>query len=68
MTPIKAIAYTIDRDKHKEQQAKRLKENYGRFRAKVVREKTDDSTVFPIHNVGGLESGNVSTKDGGCQC
>ena len=38
MTPIKAIAYTIDRDKHKEQQAKRLKENYGRFRAKVVRD------------------------------
>ena len=38
MTPIKAIAYTIDRDKYKEQQAKRLKENYSRFRAKVVRD------------------------------
>lgn len=39
MTPIKAITYTIDRDKHKGQQAKRLKENYGRFRAKVVRDE-----------------------------
>ena len=38
MTPLKAIACMIDRDKHKEQQAKRLKENYGRFMAKVVRD------------------------------
>lgn len=45
MTPIKAIAYTIDRDKHKEQQAKRLKENYSRFRAKVVRDGDKDGTL-----------------------
>ena len=38
MTPLKAIAYTIDRDKHKADDAKRLKENYSRFRAKVVRD------------------------------
>ena len=45
MTPLKAIACMIDRDKHKEQQAKRLKENYGRFRAKGVRDGDKDGTV-----------------------
>ena len=50
MTPIKAIAYTIDRDKHKEQQAKRLKENYGRFRAKVVRDVSEVSRSEENYN------------------
>lgn len=51
MTPIKAIAYTIDRDKYKEQQEKRLKENYSRFRAKVVRD--DIRTVSNQQNSAG---------------
>lgn len=38
MTPLKAIACMIDRDKHKAEQARKLKENYSRFRAKVVRD------------------------------
>ena len=45
MTPIKAIAYSIDKDKYKAQQAKRLKENYGRFMAKVVHDGNKDGNL-----------------------
>ena len=45
MTPLKAIVCMIDRDKHKAEQARKLKENYSRFRAKVVRNGDKDGTV-----------------------
>lgn len=45
MTPLKAIACMIDRDKHKAEQARKLKENYSRFRAKVVRDGDKDRTL-----------------------
>ena len=38
MTPLKTIAGTIDRDKHHAEGAKRIGENYARFKPKVVRD------------------------------
>ena len=39
MTPLRIIAGMIEREKQKEEAAKRLKENYGRFMPKVKKDK-----------------------------
>ena len=38
MTPLKTIAGKVERDKHPAEGAKRIKENYARFKPKVVRD------------------------------
>lgn len=50
MTPLKTIAGKIERDKHHAEGAKRIKENYARFKPKVKKEAktSENSKSFPF--------------------